>query len=60
MAQLSEQTSTIDQLKGVIQDKDQTVTGLHTQMAKLMERLSNAEAKLFEYQDSLIDVESNR
>ena len=44
----AEKGSAIDQLKEVIQDKDQTVLDLQMQISKLMERLSDAEQKLFE------------
>jgi hypothetical protein len=33
---------------------------MQQQMGKLMERLSDAEAKLFEYQDSFDDGQSNK
>ena len=51
MAKNAENESAIEELKGVIQHKDETVADLHNQMAKLMERLSDAEQKLFELQD---------
>ena len=51
MAKNAENESAIEELKGVIQQKDETVADLHNQMAKLMERLSDAEQKLFELQD---------
>ena len=47
----AENESAIEELKGVIQQKDETVVDLHNQMAKLMERLSDAEQRLFEMQD---------
>lgn len=50
-----EKDASIEQLKSVIYDKDQVVSHMHKQMEKLMERLSNAEQKLFEYQDSFTD-----
>jgi len=54
-AEAGEKESSISQLKEVIQFKDQTVSDMQAQMSKLMERLSNAEQKLFEYQDSFTD-----
>ena len=47
-AQQSEKDSAVNELKDVIQDKDQVIGDLHLQMGKLMERLSDAEQKLFE------------
>ena len=54
-AQASEKDSAIDELKGVIVNKDTMVIELQMQMAKLMERLSDAELKVFELQDSFTD-----
>ena len=47
-AQEAEKDSAINELKFVIQDKDQVIGDMQTQMGKLMERLSDAEQKLFE------------
>lgn len=54
-AQAAEKESAIDELKEVIIHKDQLVVDLQLQMAKLMERLSTAEQKLFELQDTYTD-----
>ena len=54
-AQAAEKESAIGQLKDVIKEKDQTVMDLQMHNEKLVERLSNAEQKLFELQDSLLD-----
>ena len=54
-AQQSEKESAVNELKDVIQDKDVVIGDLHTQMGKLMERLSDAEQKLFELQDSFTE-----
>ena len=45
----------MNELKDVIQDKDQVIGDLHLQMGKIMERLSDAEQKLFELQDSFTE-----
>lgn len=47
-AQTAERESTICSLKEVILQKDQVVEDLQTHTQKLMERLLNAEQKLFE------------
>ena len=54
-ARNAENESAIDELKGIIQHKDETVVDLHNQMARLMERLSDAEQRLFEMQDSFTE-----
>ena len=59
-AQASEKESAIDELKEVIISKDQQIVDLQTHMGKLMERLSTAEQKLFEFQDSMDDSRSIR
>lgn len=50
-AQNSETSSAINHLKGVITDKDQIIDNLQQKMGSLMERLSDAEQRLFELQD---------
>lgn len=54
-AQAAEKDSAIDELKSVIMNKDTMVVELQMQMAKLMERLSDAELKVFELQDQFTD-----
>ena len=60
-AQSSETESAINHLKGNITEKDQIIDNLQAKMGSLMERLSDAEQKLFELQDTFTeDGKSNR
>lgn len=60
-AQNSETESAINHLKSNITEKDQIIDNLQAKMGSLMERLSDAEQKLFELQDTFTeDGKSNR
>ena len=44
----AEHEGTVTQLKDVVKQKEETVVGLQLHSQKLMERVANAEMKLFE------------